>query len=141
MSLRLHIKKEHIEGEKNSTVHSIPCKIHSNGPANVSTYFTPYIRPTVNDHFDASFRGYPLHGKMIKVPKGYKGIVLYERKKPINPESRRNLNSTESFTEFTFWNYDKLPTKNDPFEASLDWIDIAEALHSPIEDSISTKEE
>ncbi|XP_057341824.1 ribonuclease H2 subunit C [Microplitis mediator] len=135
MSIHLHIKKEHIEGVKNSQVHSVPCKIRSTGPANVSKYFVPYIRTTDNAHFDVSFRGYPLHGKKLSVPKGYKGIAFFEKNKPVNPDSQRNFNSTECFTEFTYWNWDKLPSRNDAFDAALDWVEIAEALHAPIEES------
>ncbi|KAG8039274.1 hypothetical protein G9C98_003581 [Cotesia typhae] len=135
MSVRLQIKKQHIDGKNNSQVHSVPCKINRTGPANVSKYFTPYITKTDDDYFNASFRGYPLHGKKLYVPEGYKGIVFFEKKKPVNPDLKRTFNSTESFTEFTYWNWDKLPSKNDAFDAALDWVDIAEALHSQVEES------
>lgn len=70
-----------------------------------------------------------MHGQLIKLPKGYKGITFYERKKPEHPDDDRNLHSTGAFTEFTYWNYDKQPSKNDGFVAALEWIDIAEAVN------------
>lgn len=41
---------------------------------------------------------------------------------------QRNLYSNKIFSEFTYWNYDKMPSKNDALAAALDWIDIAEAV-------------
>lgn len=76
----------------------------------------------------SSFRGYPLQGKKISVPKGYTGMTFFEYKKPETDEAERNIYATGSFTEFTYWNYDKIPSKNDAFISALDWIDIAEAV-------------
>lgn len=75
-----------------------------------------------------SFRGYPLEGTTVVVPEGYKGITFFEYKKPDAEGVERNLHSTGIFTQFTYWNYDKIPSKNDAFVAALDWIDIAEAV-------------
>ncbi|KAK0161972.1 hypothetical protein PV327_008363 [Microctonus hyperodae] len=136
MAVHLFINKEHIEGEKESILHSIPCKIHSDDSANVSKFFTPYIRTNDNTNYDASLRGYPLHGQTLKVPKGYKGITFYEKKKPENPEHDRKLQSTGKFSKFTYWNYDKFPSKNDAFISALEWIDIAEALHDTSDDTL-----
>lgn len=152
----------------------MPCKIHSNDSANVSSYFTPYIRKIDDERkfincsvssaisiqrivpfsnartywelfksclytflqtfniyyldYDSSFRGYPLHGKKITIPSGYKGVTFLERKKPEVENVERNLYSTGTFSSFTYWNYDKLPSKNDALAAAFDWIDIAEAV-------------
>ncbi|XP_063995223.1 ribonuclease H2 subunit C [Diachasmimorpha longicaudata] len=135
MSIHLEIKKEHLETEMDTVLHSMPCKIYGDTPANVSTYFTPYIRKSDDKHYDASFRGYPLQGKVITVPEGYKGLVLHEQKKPANPKKERKFVSTGGFSKFTYWNFDKLPSKNDTIVSALDWIDIAEALHGPEERS------
>lgn len=78
--------------------------------------------------FDSSFRGYPLNGTIVKVPEGYKGITFYEENKPEDPKIKRDLVSTGGFTNFTYWNYDKLPSKNDAIISALNWIDIAEAV-------------
>lgn len=78
--------------------------------------------------YDCSFRGYPLQGKKVIVPAGYKGMTFMENKKP-DPENKiRNLYCTGTFSQFTYWNYDKIPSKNDALVAALDWIDIAEAV-------------
>ena len=43
MAVHLHFKKEDI-AEKEPVLHLMPCKIHGDEPANVSSYFQPYIR-------------------------------------------------------------------------------------------------
>ena len=90
-----------------------------------------FLRPIILYFFldlKSSFRGFPLQGKKIPVPKGYTGVTFYEYKKPETEGAERNIYATGTFTEFTYWNYDKLPSKNDPFMSALDWIDIAEAV-------------
>lgn len=82
--------------------------------------------------FEASFRGHPLEGKIITVPKGYKGLTFYEHKKPEDPKKKREFVSTGTFTNFTYWNFDKLPSKNDALIGALDWIDIADAVSRKI---------
>ncbi|XP_076376008.1 ribonuclease H2 subunit C [Megalopta genalis] len=129
MAIRLHVKQD-ISGTKENVLHLMPCKIHGNESANVSTYFKPYIRKVDDNHYNSSFRGYPLQGTKITIPSGYKGITFLEHKKPEVENVERNLYSTGTFTHFTYWNYDKLPSKNDALAAAIDWIDIAEALHS-----------
>ncbi|XP_011304801.1 ribonuclease H2 subunit C [Fopius arisanus] len=131
MSIHLDIKKEHTEVEQETVLHSIPCKIYGDTPANVSAFFTPYIRKSDEKHFDASFRGHPLQGRILTVPEGYKGLIFYEQKKPANPADDRKFVSTGGFSKFTYWNFDKLPSKNDAIVSALDWIDIAEAVHAP----------
>ncbi|CAL7936616.1 unnamed protein product [Xylocopa violacea] len=129
MAIHLHVNHDLAE-EKESVLHLMPCKIYGNESANVSSFFTPYIRKTDDAHYTCSFRGHPLQGKKIILPSGYKGVTFLEHKKPEVENVERNLYSTGTFSHFTYWNYDKLPTKNDALAAAMDWIDIAEALHS-----------
>ncbi|CAK9826130.1 Ribonuclease H2 subunit C [Anthophora retusa] len=129
MAIRLHMK-QNLSKEKESVLHLMPCKICGDESANVSSYFTPYIRQVDDEHFKSSFRGRPLQGKRVTIPSKYKGITFVERKKPEVENIERNLYSTGTFSHFTYWNYDKLPSKNDAVAATMDWIDIAEALHS-----------
>ncbi|XP_046752014.1 ribonuclease H2 subunit C [Diprion similis] len=136
MAIHLNLKKEILTSEKESVLHLMPCDIHGDEPALVSSYFTPYIRRKDDEHLTTSFRGYPLQGKTITLPKGYTGLVLHENKNAESESLDRNLFATGKFTQFTYWNYDKLPSKNDAVVAALEWIDIAEALHSN-EDDVS----
>ncbi|XP_034171008.1 ribonuclease H2 subunit C isoform X1 [Osmia lignaria lignaria] len=129
MAIRLHINHDLSEVKEN-VLHLMPCKIYGDESANVSSYFTPYIRNIDGEHYNASFRGHPLQGKKIVIPSGYKGLTFLEQKKSERENVERNLYSTGTFSCFTYWNYDKLPSKNDALAAAMDWIDIAEALHS-----------
>ncbi|CAG2054926.1 unnamed protein product [Timema podura] len=79
----------------------------------------------------ASFRGYPLEGKVITLPSGYKGIVVQESLKRQVEGVERNVHLTHTFKSLTFWNWDRTPSRNDAFIAAFDWIDLANALHSP----------
>ncbi|XP_014211344.1 ribonuclease H2 subunit C [Copidosoma floridanum] len=135
MSISLHINKKDMTMEKEPELHSIPCKIFADDKANVNTYFKPYIKNIDEEYLKSSFRGYPLQGKKVAVPKGYTGVTFYEYKKPEVDGADRNIYATATFKEFTYWNYDKLPSKNDAFISALDWIDIAEALHSTEQES------
>ncbi|PSN50087.1 Copine-8 [Blattella germanica] len=120
----------HIKGKAgipiNNVVHSIPCHIKMDGDAQVSKFFNPYIKND-GEVLKASFRGYPLIGKLIQLPEGYRGIIVHETMKPLNEEAERNVHVTHSFKSFTYWNWDKVPSKNDAFLSALDWIEISEA--------------
>nr|CAD7404568.1 unnamed protein product [Timema cristinae] len=80
----------------------------------------------------ASFRGYPLEGKVITLPSGYKGIVVQETLKRQVEGSERNVHLTHTFKSLTFWNWDRTPSRNDPFIAAFDWIDLANAGCEPL---------
>lgn len=64
------------------------------------------------------------------------GFVLHESKNLETESLERNLFATGKFTQFTYWNYDKVPSKNDAVVAALEWIDIAEAVGVDIRVSI-----
>ncbi|XP_012260876.1 ribonuclease H2 subunit C [Athalia rosae] len=130
MAIHLNLKKELLSNETESVLHLMPCDIHGDEAAHVSSYFTPYIRKLDDEHLTTSFRGYPLQGKTIILPKGYMGFILHESKILESEVRERNLFATGKFSQFTYWNYDKLPSKNDAVITALEWIDIAEALHS-----------
>lgn len=85
----------------------------------------------------SSFRGYPLHGKEVSVPEGYKGLTFFEYKKPHNDDEERNIYSTGKFDKFTYWNYDKIPSANDSLISALNWIDIAEAVSCNVVTTVS----
>jgi len=130
MVTRLHINNKDLVDRDEPKLHLMPCKIYGDEAANVSSFFKPYIRKTDEECYDCSFRGYPLQGKKIIVPAGYKGMMFMENKKADTKTKERNLYCTGTFSQFTYWNYDRIPSKNDALAAALDWVDIAKALHS-----------
>ncbi|XP_011348158.1 ribonuclease H2 subunit C isoform X1 [Ooceraea biroi] len=131
MAIRLHINHKNLDNQKESELHLMPCKIHGDECAKVSSFFKPYIREINDEYYYGSFRGYLLQGKKVIIPAEYKGITFIENKKADTENKDRHLYNTGTFSQFTYWNYDRIPSKNDALAAALDWIDIAEALHSP----------
>ncbi|XP_026325353.1 ribonuclease H2 subunit C [Hyposmocoma kahamanoa] len=109
--------------------HYIPCKIDENGTANVRKYFEPYINSNDNGELTATFRGHPLDGIKMNVPEGYRAVVVTEAKRPLAEDAERRFQVAGGFKQFTYWNWDKKPSKNDNLVKALDWIDIAEAIH------------
>lgn len=78
--------------------------------------------------FTNALRGYPLRGVKFSVPEGYQGVIFNENKKPLNEEAERNLKATGTFKSFTYWNYDKIPSRNDALAKVVDWMDISDVV-------------
>ncbi|XP_011067536.1 PREDICTED: ribonuclease H2 subunit C isoform X2 [Acromyrmex echinatior] len=119
MVTRLHINEKDLVNRDESELHFMPCKIHGDEAANVSSFFKPYIRKLDEEW------------KKITVPAGFRGMMFMENKKTETENKDRNLYCTGTFSQLMYWNYDKIPSKNDAFVAALDWVDIAKVLHSP----------
>ncbi|XP_022195550.2 ribonuclease H2 subunit C [Nilaparvata lugens] len=135
--MSIHIKQsKHFDEEcgtlNSDVIHYVPCKIYHEGEANVTKYFKTSIKKDENKGLEASLRGYPLKGTTVDLPKGYKGLILEENGKWIEG-NERTLHVKNKFNSLTYWNWDKVPTKDDAFLSALDWIEIAEAVHSPID--------
>ncbi|VEN39336.1 unnamed protein product [Callosobruchus maculatus] len=128
----IHIQPKTQFAKENSKLQSMPFKVHADCDAKVEQYFNNYVKTTEDNNLKSSFRGYPLLGKEVSVPDGYVGLVLHESIKPSTDKEERKFRITNTFSNITFWNWDKVPSKNDSITKALEWIDIAEALHSPI---------
>ncbi|XP_004924198.1 uncharacterized protein LOC101736794 isoform X2 [Bombyx mori] len=109
--------------------HYIPCKIEQDGSANVKKYFDPYIVENNSQELSATFRGHPLDGTQITFPEGYRAVLVTETKRPLTEDAERKFQVTGGFKNFTYWNWDKKPSKNDDLCKAMDWIEIAEAIH------------
>ncbi|KAH9627747.1 hypothetical protein HF086_017290 [Spodoptera exigua] len=72
------------------TTHYIPCKIDSDGPANVEKYFVPYI-VNKDGELTASFRGHSLDGKKMTLPEGYRAVTVTETKRPLAEDAERKF--------------------------------------------------
>ncbi|XP_053622923.1 ribonuclease H2 subunit C [Plodia interpunctella] len=110
-------------------VHFLPCKIEEDGPANVHKYFEPYVQENENGELTATFRGRLLNGTKMSLPQGYEAIVVTETKRPLAENADRRFQVAGGFKELTYWNWDKVPSRNDNLVKALDWMDIAEAIH------------
>lgn len=131
----------------------IPATIKGDGPANLEQFFTPYTetqrdgsewcsgdwqsvkKKTISNNsflllaLCNALRGYPLRGKATSLPAGYTGVMLQETKKPLSDEDDRTLTFAGAFRDFTYWNYDRQPSRNDPMAKALGWLQLAEVLH------------
>ncbi|XP_046401216.1 uncharacterized protein LOC124167309 isoform X2 [Ischnura elegans] len=127
--MTLHLKVSQVKTElSHEDVHFMPCRIHAEGQHKITEYFKPYLQYSKNDEVKVSFRGHPLHGKVLNLPEKYVGVIA-QGGKCVDP-SRKSLYVTRTFNSMTFWNWDKPPSTNDAFYKALDWLEIADVLHS-----------
>ncbi|CAD0206984.1 unnamed protein product [Chrysodeixis includens] len=130
MSIQVENNLRNVESKEvfEQKAHYVPCKIEEDGPANVDKYFEPYVLEEDGD-LTASFRGYPLDGTKMTLPEGYRAVVITEAKRPLAEDAERKFQVAGGFKDFTYWNWDKKPSKNDNLVKALDWIDISDAIH------------
>lgn len=83
-------------------------------------FFFPVLKGTL--------RGYPLSGCVMDVPKGYTGIVLKETRPTLNSEESRTMRVISQFKQFTYWNWDRDPSRGDKYQQAMDWAEIADVV-------------
>ncbi|KAH8257979.1 hypothetical protein KR038_003615 [Drosophila bunnanda] len=135
MSISLDFKGKNLAKAKSLELHYLPAKVDGDGEANVQEYFNNYTREASEygtGILTNALRGYPLVGERLKVPDGFQGLVLQETNKPLSESSDRQLRLTGVFEEFTYWNYDKVPSNGDAYRQALIMADVAQALSNPI---------
>ncbi|XP_036934063.1 ribonuclease H2 subunit C [Acanthopagrus latus] len=116
-----------------TTVHLMPCEIEHDGPAQVSQYITA----TTKDHKHektVSFRGHGLKGQELSCPQGYTGLVLKEIDKPGSDQEDRTVRLSSVFDKLTYWNLETPPNSDDTVVMAMDWPELAEAIHGPVDD-------
>lgn len=69
----------------------------------------------------------------MKFPSGYHAVVMQEKMQPLTDGVERNVFVTHKFNTLTYWNWDKIPSRNDAFLTALDWIDVSEAVSITID--------
>lgn len=138
--------------ENQQAVHLLPCKIHPGKAvddshtltAPVDRYFRPYAAAAPgengsdgNKSWRASLRGKPLTGVELGMPNGYVGVLCTsgstdDRNGQDLPAEDPEAGSIvgEVTKGMTYWNWDRLPTREDPLLAALDWVRISEAIMS-----------
>ncbi|RDW69710.1 hypothetical protein BP6252_08730 [Coleophoma cylindrospora] len=123
----------------------LPCKINHNGPVDVSDrYWAP--TETLEGKRTAYFRGRKLNAKTLKVPEGYRGVVLSATDRILpRPEIAQGeeeeaedvpeigiMEEEAEFDEVMVWGHDTLPDATaDPYTKGMEeWIAFAEQIHS-----------
>lgn len=115
--------------------HLMPCLIDYDNSKSVKAkeYFWPTIKllkrgsddekQSRGESLTASFRGRPLQGRKVGLPDNYEGFV-------INKDSKlKERSSMGKFKEFTYWNWDEIPSNEDSVMKALQWINISKAIH------------
>lgn len=126
-------KSEISETPSSDHLHFIPARINKDSAADVENYFDKFIEQSAegSEILHNALRGRFLVGQKMDVPAGYQGMVYVERKRPLNDDTERVFQPKNSFNNFTYWNYDKNPSRNDAFTQALQWLEISEVLHAP----------
>lgn len=141
MSINLDFDVKHVDNKRPMQLHYLPAKIGGDGECtDVNKYFNNYTREAPeygNGVLTNALRGYPLLGKRETLPKGYKGVVLQETDPHLED---RQLRLTGTFQEFTYWNYDKVPSKSDGYQQALLMLEVAEAFAAPVSEEALEEE-
>ncbi|XP_049899172.1 ribonuclease H2 subunit C [Epinephelus moara] len=114
-------------------VQLMPCEIEHSGPASVSQYLTATTKDGKLEK-TVSFRGRGLKGQELSCPHGYTGLVLKEINKPGSDQEDRTVKVTSVFDKLTYWNLETPPNSDDTVVMAMDWPELAEAIHGPVED-------
>ncbi|XP_047440320.1 ribonuclease H2 subunit C [Mugil cephalus] len=128
---RLHVSS--VGQAQRAPVHLLPCEIEHNGPAQVSQYFDATIKDRKQGK-TVSFRGRELKGQELSCPQGFTGLVLKEINKPGSDQEDRTVRVTSVFDKLTYWNLETAPNSDDTVVMAMDWPELAEAIHGPVED-------
>ena len=139
-NLCLDSLQENNEG-KTHELQFIPADIRHNGPAEIQTYFGNFIvdksqHSTDKDqtgHLEATLRGRPLDGEVLKMPEGFKAVVFQAGGEVSlggdSTEKTETMRAIKKLDEFTYWNYDKKPSGEDKFRQALQFVDLAKVMH------------
>ncbi|KAI0972807.1 ribonuclease H2, subunit C [Xylaria arbuscula] len=138
--------------KQKAQVNLLPCRIHHDGDVNPSdTFWNP---TEAEDGLQtAYFRGRKLHGKALKLPEGYYGVVVEKtdakpqtssaEQEPAdedidvieNPEDQLEVGEMRgkaAFDELMIWGHESTSDSTaDPYVRGMEeWIAFAEEIHS-----------
>nr|XP_020450739.1 ribonuclease H2 subunit C isoform X2 [Monopterus albus] len=129
-----HVHISSVSQAQRAPVHLMPCEIEHNGPAQVSQYLTATTKDRKYEK-TVSFRGRGLKGQELSCPQGYTGLVLKEVvDKPGSDQEDRTVRVSSVFDKVTYWNLETPPNSDDTVVMAMDWPELAEAIHGPVED-------
>lgn len=121
--------------------------------APVDRYFNPYtkgllaagantmpatgsgsVSPTSGETWHASLRGKPLTGVQLDMPDGYVGLLCHSVSQNVGGKTGLGDPAVDLVADgdvtrqFMYWNWDLVPTRNDPLLAALDWLLVSDAM-------------
>jgi len=131
--------------ENQHYVQYLPAKVSHEGSANVEGFFnkfTNYKEGQQTVPLTNAFRGRPLDGRVLELPKGYSMWVLQGgRRNQANisgEEKEIKLKAESKVNRVTVWNYDKDDLDN-PISRALHWTEICDAI-AVSDDEVGEKE-
>ncbi|KAI1433621.1 ribonuclease H1 small subunit [Xylaria sp. CBS 124048] len=143
--------------EEKTIVNLLPCRIHHDGDVNPSKTFWNPTKDKDGIH-TAYLRGRKLHGKAMRLPKGYQGVVVEKTDaKPETPAKHEELADVEiienpddqlevgtmrvkaGFDGLMIWGHESTTESvDDPYVRGMEeWIAFAEEIHSYSEPTAS----
>ncbi|CAK7273327.1 hypothetical protein SEPCBS119000_005598 [Sporothrix epigloea] len=154
----LQITAEGSAPSSQATPHLLPCRVHHSGHIPQTDAF--WQPQTINGQKTAYLRGRKLHGKTVKLPAGYRGVVGVRRDSPreaaqangtaepkeivdvdatpAEQEAQRlrmdtgQLDVLADFDEFVVWGHQSTAdASTDAYVRSMqEWIALSEEIHS-----------
>ncbi|TVY25482.1 Uncharacterized protein LHYA1_G005726 [Lachnellula hyalina] len=134
------------------TPNVLPCRVNHNGPVNASKRYWE-VRTSVDNKPTSYFRGRKLHGKKLKMPKGYRGIVVSSTDRILPADGDGDGEGEESpevkvmeeqagFRELMIWGHEALPDGlADPYVRGVEeWVAFAEQIHLLSDDDEEVEE-
>ncbi|KAI0445770.1 ribonuclease H2, subunit C [Xylaria telfairii] len=140
-----------VSEQEKARVNLLPCRIHHDGDVNPSDTFWNPTKSEDNSH-TAYLRGRKLHGKAVKLPEGYYGVVVEKedpkletatKQEPIddgvevieNPDDQLQVGAMKgraTFDELLIWGHESTSDSSaDPYVRGMEeWIAFAEEIHS-----------
>lgn len=100
--------------------------------APIDVYFRPYRVPADGDRgplWRATFRGKPMTGLKVPMPDGYTGLLCHSEDG--GGDFVADADRGQVVKDVMYWNWDRVPTDDDPLLAALCWTRVSEAMMSP----------
>lgn len=145
---------------KLSTAHLLPCRIHHGGPVRTSRRYwdpkpghgLPFVLTLCKEEGkraladeacadgkpEAYFRGRRLRGRLVRVPKGYRGVVVREGEEEAEGEAMEEedeeevvkaLDEVAQLEELVVWGHETVPEDDNVFIKGLEeWVRFADAV-------------
>ncbi|KAL1991202.1 hypothetical protein VTN49DRAFT_5706 [Thermomyces lanuginosus] len=126
------------------TINVLPCRIHHDGPIDLSTRHWQPTKDDNEEHYTAYFRGRKLRGRRVEVPEGYKGVIATPTDRTLPPstaaeneeqeeqEPVKALQQQGTFDAIVVWGHENVPPEDDPHVRGVEeWVKFASVMHAP----------
>ncbi|KAH7350080.1 ribonuclease H1/H2 small subunit [Plectosphaerella cucumerina] len=137
------------EASPNVVANLLPCRVQHDGPLDT---VQPFWQPkTQDDKSVAFFRGRELHGKTVKLPSGYRGVVVdrvpdapdapkhpvteiddeSDEVREVQPEPS-SMKVRAEFDEVVVWGHEAMAdAASDPYVRSVEeWLQVSALIHA-----------